>query len=322
MALIFPVFIILMCFSKYRKMLKLFFRQLVIFMLMFGIGIVYINIENNIYDELYKIKEINENAIVISSPQETRYRVKYTVKIVGNTKLNNKKYILQLKKNAEKLEYGTLIKIRGRYNPPTTSRNFGGFDYANYLKTKKIYGIIEGSKVDVLEQEKLGFVLKGINNFRNIIINNSKEIMKNSNASGILIGLLIGDTQNIDENTVNDFKNSSLAHLLAVSGQHVSYIIITVSFILKLSKMGKRGSYFWSIVIIILFVLLTGASATVLRAGIMGIIILLAKLFYRKSDIYTSIAVSAIIIFLNNPFAIYDIGLWLSYRWYIRHYII
>lgn len=321
MALILPIGIILLFFSKYKKIAKMFWRQILIFLLMFTIGVIYIKVQNNSYEELYKLKEINETAIVISSPQETTYRVKYTVKIVGDTEINNKKYILQLKKNTEKLPYGALIKIEGEYNSPSTSRNFGGFDYSDYLKTKQIYGVIEGTKVKIIEQDKLGFILQGINGFRNIIINNSKEIIQSNNASGILIGLLIGDTQNIDEDTVNDFKNSSLAHLLAVSGQHVSYIIIAVGFALKVSKMGKRGSYFVSIVIIILFVILTGSSAAVLRAGIMGIIILLAKLLYRKADIYTSLAAAAIIIFLNNPFAIYDIGLWLSYRRNFRNYI-
>lgn len=321
MALILPIGIILLFFSKYKKIAKMFWRQILIFLLMFTIGVIYIKVQNNSYEELYKLKEINETAIVISSPQETTYRVKYTVKIVGDTEINNKKYILQLKKNTEKLPYGALIKIEGEYNSPSTSRNFGGFDYSDYLKTKQIYGVIEGTKVKIIEQDKLGFIFQGINGFRNIIINNSKEIIQNNNASGILIGLLIGDTQNIDEDTVNDFKNSSLAHLLAVSGQHVSYIIIAVGFALKVSKMGKRGSYFVSIVIIILFVILTGSSAAVLRAGIMGIIILLAKLLYRKADIYTSLAAAAIIIFLNNPFAIYDIGLWLSYRRNFRNYI-
>lgn len=321
MALILPIGIILLLFSKHKKIAKMFLRQILIFLLMFTIGVIYIKVQNNSYEELYKLKEINETAIVISNPQETTYRVKYTVKIVGDTEINNKKYILQLKKNTEKLPYGALIKIEGEYNSPSTSRNFGGFDYSDYLKTKQIYGVIEGTKVKIIEQDKLGFIFQGINGFRNIIINNSKEIIQNNNASGILIGLLIGDTQNIDEDTVNDFKNSSLAHLLAVSGQHVSYIIIAVGFALKVSKMGKRGSYFVSIVIIILFVILTGSSAAVLRAGIMGIIILLAKLLYRKADIYTSLAAAAIIIFLNNPFAIYDIGLWLSYRRNFRNYI-
>ena len=292
----------------------MFLKQILVFLLMFIIGIVYIKIENNSYEELYKLQEISEKAVVISEPIETNYRVKYTVKIVGNTKLNNKKYILQLKKSAEKLPYGSLIKLEGEYSKPSVARNSGGFDYSNYLKTKKIYGVIEGKKVEILNSNEISFISRGINHFRNIIIINSQKITRSNNVSGILIGLLIGDTQNIDENIVNDFKNSSLAHLLAVSGQHISYIIIAMGYSLRVSKMGKRSSYFVSIVVIILFMLLTGASAAAVRAGVMGILILLAKILYRKPDIYSSLAVSILIIFLNNPFSIYDIGLWLSYR--------
>lgn len=297
----------------------MFFKQILVFVLMFVIGISYIKIENNSYKEIYQLQEINAKAVIISEPQETNYRVKYTVKIVSNNNLNNKKFILQLKKSAEKLQYGDLIKFKGKYNKPSVATNFGGFDYSNYLKTKQIYGVIEGTEVKLLEANELNFISQGINKFRNLIINNSKEVIKNSNVSGILIGILIGDTQNIDDKTVNDFKNSSLAHLLAVSGQHITYIIIAMGFALKVSKVGKRSAYFVSIVAIILFTLLTGALAAVVRASIMGILILLSKILYRKIDIYSSLATSAIIIFLNNPFAIYDIGLWLSYRRNIRN---
>lgn len=282
---------------------------------MFAIGAVYINVENNSYEKVYQLQEINANAVVISEPQETNYRAKYTVKIVSDDNLNNKKFVLQLKKSAEKLEYGDLVKLQGKYNQPSVATNYGGFDYSNYLKTKQIYGVIECTEVSVLKENELNFVSQGINKFRNIIINNSKEIITNSNVSGMLIGILIGDTQNIDENTVTDFKDSSLAHLLAVSGQHITYVIIAMSFALKVSKVGKRSSYFISIVAIILFTLLTGASAAVVRASLMGILVLLAKIVYRKPDIFSNLATAAILILLNNPFAIYDIGLWLSYRW-------
>ena len=282
---------------------------------MFVIGCAYVKIEDNSYKELYKLKQITTNAIVISEPQVTDYRVKYTIKIIDDSVLNNKKFIIQLKKSDEILPYGALIKFSGKYNKPSVARNAGGFDYSNYLKTKKIYGVIECSDVKVLKNENINIISSAINNFKNIIINNSKQIIKNTNASGILIGLLIGDTKNIDEDIVNDFKDSSLAHLLAVSGQHVTYIIIAIGFVLNVIRTGKRASYFVCIIIIILFVLLTGASSAVLRAGIMGILVLLAKIMYRKADFCTSLALSSIIIFCINPFAIYDIGLWLSYRW-------
>ena len=286
---------------------------------MFLVGLVYIKFENNLYQNIYQLQEIKAKAVVISEPQETNYRVKYTVKIVSNDNLNNKKFILQVKKSAEELQYGALVQIQGEYNAPNIATNYGGFDYSNYLKTKQIYGVIESKNVRVLQEKELNLVSLYINKFRNIIIHNSKEIMKSVNTSGLLIGILIGDTKNIDEDIVSDFKNSSLAHLLAVSGQHISYIIIAMGFALKVSKVGKRSSYFISIIVIILFTILTGASSAVVRASIMGILILLAKILYRKSDIYSNLATAVIIIILNNPFAIYDIGLWLSYRWNYRN---
>ena len=318
-AFILPVTVIVLYCGKYKRIIKIFFKQIIIFFIMFTFGLIYINVENDSYEKIYKLHEITEKAVVISEPQETNYRVKYTIKIVSNNNLNNKKFIIQLKKSAEKLQYDDLIKFNGEYNKPSVARNYGGFDYSNYLKTKQIHGVIEASEIKRLEQNEINFILQGINKFKNIIINNAKEIIRNSNVSGILIGILIGDTENIDDETVNDFKDSSLAHLLAVSGQHITYIIIAMGFTLKVSKVGKRSSYFISILAILLFTLLTGASAAVVRASFMGILVLFAKIVYRKPDIFSNLATASILIFINNPFAIYDIGLWLSYRWNFRN---
>ena len=266
------------------------------------------------YEKIYSKSEINDYAIVVSEEKQTEYKKVYTIKTIGS--LKNKKFILKININSKiSLKYGDLIKIDAEYEKPSIMRNYKGFDYSTYLKSKGIYGTIFANEKDIklLENNHINILEKTINNIKNCIIYNSKKLIEDSTTSGLLIGILIGDTSYIDEKTEDDFKNSSLAHMLAVSGQHIAYIIIAISFALKVSKLGKTAGKIVSICILILFMLITGLTASVFRAGIMGILTILASLFYRKSDIYTNLGLSMLIILFSNPFTIYDVGLWLSY---------
>ena len=281
------------------------------------LGNIYTNLQTKKYEQTYLLPiDIEEYAIIISEPEETEYKKVYNIKVVGNSENKNKKFILKINKNAKiDLKYGDLIKLKGEYEKPSVVRNYKGFDYSNYLKTKEIYGTIyaQQNNIKILAENQINPISSTINKIRNNIIEKSKQIIDNENLSGMLIGVLVGDTDYIDEETVNNFKNSSLAHILAVSGQHVTYIVLAVSYALNMSKVGKRAGNIISICILLLFMGITGYTSSVFRAVFMGLLIIMAKLVYRKADIYTSMALAMLIMLIKNPFSIYDIGLWLSY---------
>jgi len=112
---------------------------------------------------------------------------------------------------------------------------------------------------------------------------------------------------------VQSFKLSNLSHILAVSGAQISYIILGITYLVDKSRLSKRKTNIFVIFAIVLFMAVTGFTASVVRASIMGIVVLGGKIFYRKSDIWTSIAFSLLIILAQNPMTINDIGLQLSY---------
>jgi len=132
-------------------------------------------------------------------------------------------------------------------------------------------------------------------------------------SAGILMGVLFGEKTGINEETILDFQESSLAHILAVSGSNVSYIILGIVFILNKFNMQKRWAYFITVFILLLFMVITGFTASVTRACIMGIILLLSKITYRKLDFWNSIAIAVLINLIFNPYVINDIGFILSY---------
>lgn len=293
----------LICFLyKRRKIILIFFISTII-------SILYTISVNNKYEKFYnKIPEnIRTIATVVGEAKETEYYYSYEIKI------NQKRFIMYVKKNnPEKLKYGMEIILEGKYIEPTEDRNYKGFNYKEYLKTKKIYGSFKAEKISVIKENNVNFILRISNNTRNKVIEIAKKILPQQTSS-LLIGILIGERQYISEDITENFSKSSLSHILAISGSHISYIIIGITFILTKSRTSKKGMYIITILSLIFFIFITNFSSSVIRACIMGIIVLFAKIVYRKPDILTSISVSLLIILIDNPFAIKDIGLQLSY---------
>lgn len=130
--------------------------------------------------------------------------------------------------------------------------------------------------------------------------------------AGIIIGMLLGDTSYISQQTKHYFSNSGASHLLAVSGLHTS---LWISFLIAfLTLFGFRGKLIniLSLVFLAFLVVLTGFSASVMRASLMLTIILVAPFFKRKGDRLNSLGFALFIILAANPFAVLSVSLQLS----------
>ena len=163
-----------------------------------------------------------------------------------------------------KLEYGDKIKISGEYKKPEIQRNYKGFNYSDYLKQLKIYGTIKCSKVEITNHNQANKIFQITNQISMKLINNTKNIF-DEETSSILLGLILGNKTDIDENTQENFKNASMAHVLAVSGMHIAYVILGINILFK-KILGKRNTYIFSIIILIFYMFITNFSPSVTRA--------------------------------------------------------
>ena len=304
----------LLSIKRYLRYIKIYLNSSTITVIIISsiISNTIINFQNRKYNQIYKElsskNEIKFIATIIGEKQEKQYYNKYKI-YTQYKKKNIKLYITTSKE--KQLKYGDQIKISGIYKKPEIQRNYKGFDYSEYLKQLKIYGTIECKSIQVLEHNKENIIFKTSNNLSNKIINKTKEILDEKTAS-VLLGLLLGYKTDIDEELQENFRNASMAHILAVSGMHVTYIILGVNIILK-KLIGKRKTNIFCIVILMFYMFITNFSPSIVRAGIMGILLIFSKLIYKKNDIYTSISISLLVILIHNPFLIKNIGLQLSY---------
>lgn len=212
---------------------------------------------------------------------------------------------------SENFKYGDEVFITGNFVKPSSQRNEGGFNYKQYLKILKIHGNINVKKVQIIKTKKINILFRLSNEISTKLKKNIDEILEKEEAS-ILKGLLLGDTSSIDNELYENFQISNMAHILAVSGMHVSYIIISINLLIK-NKIGKRKTKYILIIFLVFYMFITGFAPSIVRATIMGVLIIFSEIIYKKNDIWTSISISLFIILIYNPFLILNIGLKLSY---------
>lgn len=271
--------------------------------------------KNNFQNKYINLSEITVVGRIYDKLENEEHYEKFIIEIeLLNNKNNYKKdrLLVYVKKNNEmNLEYGDKILIKGTFSEASESRNYGGYNYREYLKTEKIYGIVE------IEEFNIKIIQKNDISFYKYIINQSKEIIKNQfhtflseEYSEICIALILGDKQNVEEEIINNFSNSNLAHVLAISGMHLTYIILIISRVTK--YFGKSKQYIILIITIIFFCNLVGNTSSIVRATIMMILYFISKKTHRKSDSITNLSIAVLLILIENPYAIKSLSFLLS----------
>lgn len=210
------------------------------------------------------------------------------------------------------LKPGNKIFLSGTFQKGRERRNPYEFDYNHYLNSKGISGIFityQSDSIKILDHKKKYFTATLFDLKKSI----DEIIVKlhDKETSDVLRGLILADRSGIDFETRNAFVNSGVVHILAVSGLNVGYVMLI--FVLVFGRFSIYVRSVLTIIGLVIFMFLTGATPPVVRATFMGIIFILTFLSNRSSNIYNSLALSALLILLFFPDQIYDPGFQLSF---------
>ena len=296
-------------------------QLLIIYLIVICVSSIYTYNINEKYEEKYlKYNEQNIEIVgtVISDISIKQYISTFNIKVESiNKKIKYKGDILivNIKETKNiKLKNGDKIKFTAKYQEPSKARNYKGFDYKNYLKTKKTYGIvtIENKKYKLLKENNVNIIDSATNKIVQDIKWRCNQILPTESA-GMAIGILTGYTNELNNDIKTAFKESNLSHLLAVSGSHITYIILTINLIFRKKLIGNKLQKIITILIMIAFTKITGNTPSVVRATLTCIILMLASLLHRKADTINSIAISTLATLIYNPFNLFNIGMQLSY---------
>lgn len=126
-------------------------------------------------------------------------------------------------------------------------------------------------------------------------------------------GFVLGEDERIDATTVEDFRRAGLSHLLAVSGQNVALLALLAMPLLALLGMPLRARLLWIVAAIAIYVPLAGGGPSIVRAGVMGVLTLLATFAGRRASRLYALAIAAIVTLAIDQRIAADIGWQLSF---------
>ena len=299
---------------RYLKYLKLFLNKKTIFIIVI-ISILSNSImlyEKYRYSNIYEEKEYTVIGKIVSDKQEKEYKNCYKIKVLKlqNSSRNVKNTYLNLFVDKKiNLEYGNVVKCKGAFEKGSETRNYGGFDYNRYLKTQKIYGIFNSKKIEVMSKDIDIFSIS--NNISNMI-EEKIDLLLNETEASLCKGLILGKTEEIEESIKENFRVVNISHILAISGLHVTYIVMLISTFSQ-RIMGKKYGTVFVIIVLLFYMFLVGFTPSIVRACMMGILVKIAFLVQRKNNFWNSFSLSLLLILINNPYSILNIGLQLSY---------
>ena len=218
---------------------------------------------------------------------------------------------------AENLKRGDYITITGKIKRPQEAQNFEQFDYRVYLKQNRIHWVIQVSGIQQLETMHkaiplLYMLLRYTDQLKTKLYEPFSQLFEGEHA-GYLAGLVFGMKSELDAQLFSSFSQLGLTHILAVSGLHVAVVVTCLLFIFKVIRLPRSLSYTLTIFFLPLYIILTGAEPSIIRAGIMGMIGLWLVKKQKLKNIHSILAIAALLMIGINPLVVYNIGFQLSF---------
>ena len=275
------------------------------------------------YSNLFK-SELNSDQAITFKVKEVlksgNYYDKYVIDFInidgnivtGKSLLNVQKDSTQKSLRIDDIVFSkTIIKD---LIPPLNPHQF---NYKEYLKKQYIYHqiFLKNDELMVINQSNrsiYGFASE----LRETINQKLKPYNFKPDELAIINALLLGQRQDISEETYNNYANAGAIHILAVSGLHVGIILLILNFLFRPIGLMPYGPYIKTLLIIILlwcFAIIAGLSPSVMRAVTMFSIVAIGLNFKRATNIYNTLAISMFILLLFKPTFLFEVGFQLSY---------
>jgi competence protein ComEC len=260
--------------------------------------------------KFYNGQEVEIKGTVSSDPE---IRDKSTHLNLSASQLNGKEIdgdALLFVPRYPEYNYGDVLLVRGKLETPP---QLGDFDYKGYLENQGIYSTMLYPDIELLETGEGLAPLEWVYSLKSSLSQSLARTMPEPQAS-LAQGVVLGIRYNIPQPIKDDFAHTGTAHLLAISGLHLS-ILAGILLSIGIRLFGKRRYiYIWlALGVIWLYAIITGLNPPVVRGAIMASLFLSAELLGRQRTAITSLAFAAAIMVGIDPPILWDAAFQLSF---------
>ncbi len=221
--------------------------------------------------------------------------------------------------SARRLRYGDQLILQTSIRAVEGPKNPKAFDYQHYLSLRNIHYHTspDSNQWRLLAREQGHPVLATALRLRQRALHSLHRHLGYGNEYAIVAALVLGDKRHLSEEVRNAYSDTGAMHVLAVSGLHVGLIFLGLNWLLGWVRLRSKSWKLIKTLLLLLgiwaFAVLTGASASVLRATSMFSFVILGLALQRNSSIYNTLAASAFCLLCFNPYLLFEAGFQLSY---------
>lgn len=307
--------IIIKAYEDMGAFVVIFFTLITGFMLMSN----EITTRNHIYD-------LKENTVIV---QGKIYKIENTafgtniylkgVEVENGEKSVSVKRIFVNTEKIPNVKIGNIIKVRGKLRQFEEAANKGNFDSRKYYLSLGFYGKIEAGTIEVINSDYSG-IRQGLYELRMEIIERLEKLCSDNNGifsiinnkNGIIGAIILGDKTDLDSDIKELYSVSGIAHILAISGLHISFIGMAIYRLLR-RRFRFLFSAAVSIPVILSFGIMSGFGISTIRAIIMFILKIIGEVLGRKYDAITAISLAGLVLLVQNPFVVCNSGFQMSF---------
>ena len=267
-------------------------------------------------DELRKLNNLEQNitliGVVSTEPdlREKSQKLIIKIKLAEGSPLEAEDKVLVTTGRYPEYKYGDKLKIIGKLEAPPV---FEEFNYKDYLKKDGIYSVMGFPEIELAGQNFGSPLYKFLFSFKNKFKEISRQFISPPQG-GILEALIFGDEENISQDWKNKLNITGTRHIAAVSGMNITIISFLILNFLLLLGFWRNQAFYFTIILLTLYILMIGAPASAVRAGIMAGLFLLAQHLGRASQAGRLVVFAATFMLALNPLLLrLDVGFQLSF---------
>ena len=327
------VILLLLIGPVFIKSLTLFYKRrwlagTLIFILLFLLSHENTIRNNDFFDQDYFMKNSMGSQFYMGDIAEPAIHKQKTTKTIvnvlavydGTWRYTNGLALIYFQKDtaSDQLFYGDRILFRAEFIQPQSAAFPNSFDQKRFLNNQNIYYttyINSGNWKTIPNRGKLNLLRIAL-----LLRNRFLQLLRDNHMQGrefaVTAALLLGYVDEIDQGLLKDYSATGAMHILSVSGMHVGVIFLVLDKILGCLRKIKYGILIKTGLIILMiwfYAMLTGLSPAVLRASVMISLVAVGKAMKRQPDILNILSASFIILLINQPTLLFNVGFQLSY---------